>query len=170
MSGRQLNLLKNLPCAVCTAKNAVCRTAPRGNIGAESFDPPSIGDPHMVGVTRYAWACSPYRGRAMPDEPIIREKTREAIQSGRLPITQPRRIFCLRSAGATCAVCGDPVPVGEMEFELEFRTAPPPDEKPLIERLNWTPEVRHCHLHPHCFMAWQFERTNVGPPERHESI
>jgi len=105
----------------------------------------------------------------MPDEPEIREKARDAIQSGRVPIV-PSRIVCFVSAGAPCAVCNDPVPVGEMEFELEFRTTPPPGHTTLIERLNWAPEVRHCHLHTHCFRAWHFERTNVGPPERHESI
>jgi|SRR5215471_21440253 hypothetical protein len=105
----------------------------------------------------------------MPDEAILREKAREAIESGRVPIA-PSRIFFVVSAGAMCAVCDDPVPIGELQFELEFRTAPPPDNRPLMERYNWTPEVRRCHLHAHCFVAWQHRRTNVGPPERHESI
>jgi hypothetical protein len=79
-------------------------------------------------------------------------------------------MFCRWSAGATCAVCGDPVAGGEMEFEFEYRTSPPPKEKSLMERLNWIPEVRRCHLHHNCFVAWEFERTNVGPPERRSAI
>ena len=40
----------------------------------------------------------------MPDEPIVREKAREAILSGRLPAAKPNRTFAGPSAGATC--CG----------------------------------------------------------------
>jgi hypothetical protein len=105
----------------------------------------------------------------MPDEPILRDKAREAIHSGRVPTVRPSRMFCCRSEGATCAVCGDPVAGGEMEFEFEYRTSPPPESKSLMERLNWIPEVRRYHLHHNCFVAWEFERTQVGPPERRPS-
>ena len=93
----------------------------------------------------------------MPDEPILREKARDAILSGRLPAAKPSRTFYGHSAGATCAVCGYPVRRGEMHYELEFRASPPPDA---------SPQVRRCHLHHLCFAAWEFERTQVGPPER----
>ena len=105
----------------------------------------------------------------MPDEPILRENVREAIHSGRVPTIPPSRLSCSLSEGATCAVCGEPVTGGEMEFEFEYRTSPPPTEKPLIERPNWIPEVRHYHLHHNCFVAWEFERTTVGPPEGRQS-
>jgi hypothetical protein len=108
----------------------------------------------------------------MPDEPILREKAREAIQSGRLPTTRPSRMFGGPSAGATCAVCGDSVPPGEMEFELEFRAGSAPEGKSLrdtLERLNANPEVRRYHLHHHCFVAWEFERTQAVPPQRRPS-
>ena len=93
----------------------------------------------------------------MPDEPILREKAREAILSGRLPVAKPSRTFYGHSAGATRGVCGYPVRRGEMHYELEFRASPPPDA---------SPQVRRCHLHHLCFAAWEFERTQVGPPER----
>ena len=96
----------------------------------------------------------------MPDEPILRQKAREAILSGRLPVARPSRTVYGHSAGATCVVCGDPVRRGEMNYELEFRASPPPDAGP---------EVRRCHLHHRCFVAWQFERTEVGPSERRPS-
>jgi hypothetical protein len=108
----------------------------------------------------------------MPDEPILREKAREAILSGRLPAAKPSRTFYGHSAGATCAVCGDPVRRGEMDYELEFRASPPPEGKSLrdaLERLNTSPEVRLCHLHHQCFVAWEFERSQVAPPARRPS-
>jgi hypothetical protein len=98
----------------------------------------------------------------MQDEPIIRGKAREAILSGKLPTTQPSRTYSYRSAGVTCAVCGESVPRGEMEFELEFRFGPDPEGKSLrdaLQRLNERPDVRCYHLHHRCFAAWEFERT-----------
>jgi len=91
----------------------------------------------------------------MPDEPILREKAREAIRSGRLPTDKPTRTFSGHSTGATCAVCRNPVRRGEMAFELEFRASHRPDMSPLIRR---------CHLHHRCFAAWEFERTHVARP------
>jgi len=96
----------------------------------------------------------------MPDEPILREKAREAILSGRLPTARPSRTFYGHSAGARCAVCGDPVRRGELDFELEFRASPPPDARS---------EVRRCHMHERCFAAWEVARTQVGPPESRPS-
>ena len=104
----------------------------------------------------------------MPTEPILREKARDAILSGRLPAAKPSRTVYGHSAGATCAVCGDPVRRAEMEFELEFRTSPWPYGKSLrdtLKRLSVRPEVRRCHLHHRCFVAWKFERTLQAPPK-----
>jgi len=101
----------------------------------------------------------------MPDEPVLREKAREAILSGRLPTGQSSRTFSCRSAGATCTVCGEPVPRGETEFELEFRDDPAPEGKSLremLDQLDGRPKVRRYHLHHRCFAAWEFERTKVG--------
>ena len=109
----------------------------------------------------------------MQDEPIIRGKAREAILSGKLPTTQPSRTYSYRSAGVTCAVCGESVPRGEMEFELEFRASLAPEGKSLrdtLERLNANPEVRCHHLHHHCFVAWELVRSKAGSPERRLSI
>ena len=104
-------------------------------------------------------------------EPILRAKAREAILSGRLLAAKPSRTFYGHSAGATCAVCGVPVRRGEMDYELEFRASPPPEEKSLrnaLDRLDDRQQVRRCHLHHRCWLAWEFERQ-VGPPERRPS-
>jgi hypothetical protein len=60
-----------------------------------------------------------------------------------------------------------------MEFELDFRAGPAPEGKSLrdtLERLNANPEVRLYRLHYRCFVAWEFERSQVAPPERRPSI
>src|SRR5262249_12772675 len=109
----------------------------------------------------------------MPDQEILREKAREAIQSGRLPTTRPSRTFAGPSAAATCAACGDSIPRGEMEFEVEFRAGPSPEGKSLrdtLERLNANPEVRLYRLHHRCFVAWELEWTKAGSPERRPPI
>ena len=97
----------------------------------------------------------------MPDEAILRDKVREAIQNGRLPTTRPSRMFAGPSTGATCAVCSKSVQPGELEYELEFRVSPTPAGKSLdeaLERLNASAEVHVNHLHHRCLLAWEFER------------
>ena len=108
----------------------------------------------------------------MPDEPILREKAREAILSGRLPAARPSRTVYGHSAGATCTVCGYAVRHGEMHYELEFQASPPPEGKSLrdtLQRFNAWPEVRRSIPHRRCFEAWDFECSRVGPLERRPS-
>ena len=66
-----------------------------------------------------------------------------------------------RSRGKDCAVCGRRIRLGEMQLELEFRTAPRPEGRALrrmLGRLRATPKLRRYHLHHRCFEAWEFER------------
>jgi len=59
-----------------------------------------------------------------------------------------------------------------MGLEIEFNrlAASPPEEKSLrdlLERLRARPGIRVHHLHHHCFVAGELERTKVdGAPER----
>jgi len=107
------------------------------------------------------------RGRAIKEPPCgtsrsFAAKAREAIASGKLPTAQPSRTYSYRSPAVTCAVCGDSVPCGQMEFELEFRASPALEGQSLrdaLQRLNERPDVRRYHLHHRCFAAWEFERT-----------
>jgi hypothetical protein len=108
----------------------------------------------------------------MSDEPILREKAREAIESGRLPAARPRRTVYGHSAGAICTVCGYAVRRGEMHYELEFQASPPTEGKSLrdtLQRFNAWPEVRRSILHERCFAAWEFECSQVGPADRRPS-
>ena len=83
----------------------------------------------------------------MPDEADLRDKAREAMRQGKLPARPPDRLWVGRGAGAPCAVCGLPVAMNEMEFEIEFQFAS-----------GGTPGLDIFHLHRTCFAAWEFER------------
>jgi hypothetical protein len=47
-------------------------------------------------------------------------------------------------------VCGETVKRDQMELEIEFRHD------------GATPGLDRYRLHPRCFAAWEFERTNDG--------
>jgi hypothetical protein len=85
----------------------------------------------------------------MPDEPLLREKAREAIRSGRLPSTRASRIFGGPGSGAPCAVCREPIPRTDTEYELEFN------------RHGTKPGFDRYYLHYRCFAAWELERAKV---------
>jgi hypothetical protein len=85
----------------------------------------------------------------MPDNTSLREKAREAIRTGRLPTKKPDRTFGGPGVGATCALCGENIPRGESEFEIEFR------------RHGATPGLDRYYLHYRCFAAWEFERAKL---------
>jgi len=140
---------------------------PGGSIGGKGrFSSPSIGIPRGRRHALCVDGQSHSRKTAMPDEPILedRDKARTAIESGRLPTAKPSRMLCGPSVGETCAVCGDLIPVGAMQFELEFQPGPSPEAKLLkdaLERLRASPKVSRYHLHHRCFTAWELERTKV---------
>ena len=76
-------------------------------------------------------------------EGALRQKARTAIRAGMLPREHLISTWGGPGSGATCAVCGDPVPRDGLGFELEFRDTD--------ERI----EVRHVHIP--CFAAWDAE-------------
>ena len=82
--------------------------------------------------------------RPMPDELLLREKAREAIRNGNVPIAKPGRTWGGPGTGEACAVCGEPVRRSDLGFELEFQ-----------------PETAKYHFHIRCLAAWEFERTKV---------
>lgn len=90
----------------------------------------------------------------MPDEAILRQKAREAVQTGKLPARRPDRTWGGPGTGTPCAVCELPVQRDEMEFELEFA------------RDSGAPGLDKYHIHIRCFAAWQFERRLAGQAPR----
>ena len=83
----------------------------------------------------------------MPDEPILREKAREALYSGRVPTRGPDRTWSGPGVGASCSVCELPITDDQLEFEIEF------------SRNGDTLGLDAFHVHIRCFAAWEFERT-----------
>ncbi len=87
----------------------------------------------------------------MPDESILREKARVAVQSGKLPGRRPDRTWGAPGVGDACAVCELPVRKDEMESEIQF------------EHGGNTPGYKF-HAHIQCFAAWEFERKKAQSP------
>jgi hypothetical protein len=82
----------------------------------------------------------------MMDESTLREKARDAIQNEKLPARSPDGTTGGVGCGEACTICGQTVRRTQMELEAEFR----PDGE--------MPQLHKYHLHPRCFMAWEFER------------
>jgi hypothetical protein len=90
------------------------------------------------------------RDAHIPDEPLLREKAREAIRSGKLPSRPADRIVERHGwSGLACPVCGEPVKRDEVDVEIQFRRQDP------------TLGLDAYQLHPRCFAAWEFERTKI---------
>jgi len=85
----------------------------------------------------------------MPDEPILREKAREALYSRRMPTRHPDRTWSGPGVGASCPVCELPITSDQLELEVEFT------------RNGDTLTLDAFHVHIRCFAAWEFERTKV---------
>jgi hypothetical protein len=83
----------------------------------------------------------------MPDESILREKARAAIQNGRLPSRRPDRTWGGPGVGAVCSICELPVRKDELEFEIQFAHD---GDNPRLDKF---------HVHIRCFAAWEFERS-----------
>jgi hypothetical protein len=88
----------------------------------------------------------------MPDEPVLREKARAVVQSGKLPARRPDRTWGGPGIGAECSVCALPVTKDQMEFEIQFA------------RDGDNPGLDKFHVHVRCFAAWEFERVKASPP------
>jgi len=84
------------------------------------------------------------------DDSTLREKALEAIQNGKLPMRSPDSTTGGAGSNEACAICGETVRLTQMELEAEFRQD------------SESPELHKYHLHPRCFMAWEFERAKDG--------
>src|SRR5262249_13847756 len=97
-------------------------------------------------------ACLTFYSVRMVDDRTLREKAREVIQARKLPNRRPDGMWGGPGAGAECAICGEPVNHGEVEFELEF------------VRHGDDRRLDKYHVHIHCFGAWESERDDVELP------
>jgi hypothetical protein len=76
-------------------------------------------------------------------EGALRRKARAAIRAGMLPRQLQVSTWGGPGSGASCAVCGNPVPRNGLGFELEFRDT------------DGRLEFRLVHIP--CFAAWDLE-------------
>jgi len=89
----------------------------------------------------------------MPDEPILREMARAAIQRRKLPSRRPDRMWSGPGVGAECTLCGEPIGIDQFECEIQFaherRTSP-------------IRPIDTFRLHLRCLAAWEFERVQIA--------
>jgi hypothetical protein len=85
----------------------------------------------------------------MPDEPVLRERARERLRAGKLPVRGPDRTYGGAGNGETCAVCAQLITRDQLELEID------------VNRGGATSGTDTYHFHTRCFAAWEFERTKV---------
>lgn len=73
------------------------------------------------------------------DDALVRERVREMLASGRLPGTDPVKLWAGPSMGKPCSICGETIRTAT-EYELDFTPA-----FILV-------------LHPRCYAIWNEER------------
>jgi hypothetical protein len=93
-------------------------------------------------------ATSPV-GRSM-DESALREKARDAIVAGRLPVRAPTGVWGGPGTGKSCAVCSQVISADGLGFELEFAGDG-----------SAGPQLHHVHIW--CFAAWELECRRLLP-------
>ena len=79
----------------------------------------------------------------MTDDSALRQKAREAILAGKLPLSRPERMWAGRGVGSPCTICDTPVERDQIEYELDFTLDHDPSQP--------TPRV-----HLRCLTAWEF--------------
>ena len=73
------------------------------------------------------------------EDALVRERVRELLAAGRLPIDDPVKLWAGPSMGKPCTVCGETIRAAT-EYELDFA--------PSLTLL----------LHPRCYAIWNEER------------
>jgi hypothetical protein len=105
----------------------------------------------------------------MIDESTVRDKVREAIQTGKLPHRRPDRTDGGRGTEVACAACGDLVRRDQMEIRMELIGYASPYQTSLtaaLERLWATGEVSRYNVHTRCYIAWEFVLAAGDFPRR----
>lgn len=75
-------------------------------------------------------------------EDELRGRARELIKEGHLPRGRPMHMWGGSGSDLVCSLCEEPIPRGEVEYELEYRTAD---------------GARQYRFHFYCHTAWQLE-------------
>ena len=86
----------------------------------------------------------------MPDEPLLREKARQAIRAEKLPSRRPDRMWGGPGIGELCVICGETIKRDQLELEIQFA------------RDGAGSDVDTFQVHIRCFAAWELERPKGG--------
>ncbi|MBV8741024.1 MAG: hypothetical protein JOZ12_04520 [Sinobacteraceae bacterium] len=78
------------------------------------------------------------------DEAALRIEARRRVADGRLPRTAPLYMWAGTGSGARCALCDRSIDAGQVEYELEFNSAP----------------ASVYRFHRLCHDAWHLEHHN----------
>jgi hypothetical protein len=81
------------------------------------------------------------------NEAALRKVARHALDAGKIPRRRPDRTWGGPGIGAQCAVCQEPIPASEMEYEVEFA------------RDGQAPGLDKFHVHLQCAAVWELERN-----------
>ena len=87
----------------------------------------------------------------MHNEPILRARVHQLLQSGRLPNRQPDRTWGGPGVGVLCMVCEAPVRRDQLEMEIQFAHD------------GHDRRLEKFHLHVRCFAVWELERIADDP-------
>jgi hypothetical protein len=82
----------------------------------------------------------------MIDEGALREKAREAVQTGKLPNRHPLCTWGGSGFGGSCAICDNLVKPDELEYEVQF------------DEIDGSAASTGYHIHVRCYAAWELER------------
>jgi hypothetical protein len=85
-------------------------------------------------------------GSTTPDDKFVREKARAAVRDGTIPNRQPDNSWARPGGDAICSVCGLPITIAQMEFELHFTRD---GDKSGVDEFD---------IHIRCFAAWELEQ------------
>lgn len=86
----------------------------------------------------------------MNDENALRQKARQAMRAGRLPVKPPDGMWGGAGDGARCTICGEAIHGHDVEIELEF-----------VHTNGAGSSASSHHLHAQCFAAWELERLSM---------
>jgi len=75
------------------------------------------------------------------DNPLLREKARQAVERKRMPNREPDRLGGVAGVGRLCSVCERPVTAEETDLELLFSR-------------DGIPGATVYHVHVRCYSAW----------------
>ena len=89
----------------------------------------------------------------MPDEALLRQRARQALQTGKLPSRPPDRTWGGPGVGAPSSVCNEPVTRDQLEFEIQ------------VAYDGDTPGLDKFHVHLWCFAAFEMSARSSRTPD-----